>query len=267
MKKFIIPTGILILVLACNFLGAANPAYNSSISTQVSEQLTASPIIIPSQTSVPVTETPIPTNTEVPPPTLTLTPSLSPDDPRIRFGQPSWTETFDVRDNRFYEYEDDNSRFLYENNALSLTAKTTGGWTGWSMSSPKLQNFYLEATFNTGTCEGDDRYGLVFRAPTYEDGYFFGITCDGKYSLRIYSRKGTLISWTPNQAINAGSNQVNRIGILALNDRYAFYANGKLLQETQESTFLEPGYFGAFIASYKTPRFTVYMDEISFWKK
>ncbi len=268
MKKIIIPSGILILLMACNFIGALNPSRNNSISTQVSQQLTASPIVIATQTAEPVTETPVPTTTEVPTATITFTPTLSPDDPRQNLGEPTWKETFNKTNQNFLTIENDpNTRFAYENGSLTMTAKNTGGWTGWSMSYPKPKNFYLEGTFKTGQCSGDDRYGIVFRAPNFEDGYFFGINCDGKYSLRIYSQKGTLIPWTPNPAINPGSNQVNRIGILALNDRYAFYANGKLLQGTNETTFIEPGLFGVFIAAYNTPNFTVYMDEISFWNK
>ncbi len=268
MKKIIIPSGIFFLVLSCNFFGAANPAHNSSIATQVSEQLTASPIIIASNTPETATETPAPTNTDVSTPTITLTSTLSPDDPRKNLGEPTWKETFNKPNQNFLTIENDPyTRFAYENGSLTMTAKTTGGWTGWSMSYPKPKNFYLEATFKTGQCAGDDRYGIVFRAPNFEDGYFFGINCDGKYSLRIYSQKGTLIPWTSNPAINPGSDQVNRIGILALDDRYAFYANGRLLQGTMESTFIEPGLFGVFIAASNTPNFTVTMDEISYWNK
>ncbi|HEX7555167.1 MAG TPA: hypothetical protein VF338_00980 [Leptolinea sp.] len=271
MKKILILAGVFSLLIACNFVGTLNPEKNNSVSTQVSAQLTASPIVVPTETMVqpPVVITvSVPsTETWTPEPTITLTPTLSPDDPRIRLGNPSWKETFEKTNQNFYQYEDDQNRFLYEDGALALTAKNANGWTGWSMSYPKPKNFYLEATFKTGTCSGADQYGLIFRAPDYKDGYFLGITCDGKYSLRIYTLKGTLIPWTANPAINAGSNQVNRIGILAQNDRYAFYANGKLLQETKESTFTEAGLFGAFIASANTSNFTVLMDEIDLWNQ
>lgn len=271
MKNRILLAGIFILLMACNFIGVANPAKVNSISTQVSAQLTASPIMISTSTPQEVTpqlsETVVLLDTETPEPSITPTETLSPEDPRTRLGEPTWKETFNKLNQNFYQYEDNETRFLYENGALSLTAKNPNGWTGWSMSYPKPQNFYLEATIKTETCSGDDRYGLVFRAPDYEDGYFFGFNCDGKYSLRIYSQKGYLIPWTANPAIHAGSNQVNRMGILAQNDRYAFYANGKLLQETRESTFINAGLFGAFIASANTPKFTVNIDEIAFWNQ
>jgi hypothetical protein len=270
MKNRLILVSILLLLVACNFIGLSNPVVKSSISTQVSEQLTSSPIVISTDTpeaNPEISETVILLDTETPIPSDTPTVTLSPGDPLLRLGNPSWKETFEKTNQNFYQYEDDQTRFLYENGVLSLTAKQPNGWTGWSMSYPKPKNFYLEATMKTETCSGDDRYGLVFRAPDYEDGYFFGFNCDGKYMLRIYSQKGYLIPWTANPAINAGSNQVNRIGILAQNDRYAFYANGKLLQETRESTFTEAGLFGAFIASANTSNFTVNMEEIAFWNQ
>lgn len=270
MKTRLIPVGVLFLSVACNFVSMANPAIKNSVSTQVSEQLTASPIVIATETPegiAEVAETVVLLDTETPVPSITPTVTLSPDDPLLRLGNPSWKETFEKTNQNFYQDENNTIRFLYQNGALSLTAKNPDGWVSWSMSYLKPKNFYLEATMRTEACSGDDRYGLVFRAPDYEDGYFFGFNCDGKYALRIYSQKGYLIPWTANPAINAGSNQVNRIGVLAQNERYAFYANGRLLQETSESTFTEAGLFGAFIASANTVNFTVNMEEIAFWNQ
>jgi hypothetical protein len=271
MKNKLILAGILSFLLSCNFLGTVNPAQNNTISTQVSEQLTASPIVFitvtPENIAAEPTEYIKPTETETQIPTATSTATLSPDDPRTRLGKPTWKETFEKDNQNFYQHEDNLIHFYYENGALVLTAINPNSGIYWSMSYPKPKNAYIEATFKTETCSDNDRYGMIFRAPDFEDGYFLGFTCDGKYYLRIYSQKGYLIPLTANPAINAGSNQVNRIGILTQDDRYAFYANGKLLQETKESTFIEAGLFGAFVASANTPNFTVRMDEISYWNQ
>ncbi|MEI8130786.1 MAG: hypothetical protein WCG34_00030 [Leptolinea sp.] len=277
MKKIIFTTLFAFIIVSCNFLASQSPELKDNISTEVSQQLTTAPIELITATEIPATEDsnaatpspqdPPPTATESPTPTITMTPTLSPDDPRIKLGAPDWKEDFSKANNNFYQYEDAQSRFVYDSGALALTAKNPNGWTGWSLSYPKPKNFYLEATFKVETCSGLDRYGLVYRAPNFENGYFFGLSCDGQFLLRIYNQQGTLIPWTPNPAILQGSNQVNRLGILAQGDRYAFYANGKLLQETKESTFIEAGLFGAFIASSNTSNFTVRMDEIAFWNK
>lgn len=271
MKKSLFLAGIFSLLLACNFIGAFDPARKNLVSTKVSEQLTASPIVTltetPDQTGTASAAAPTPTDTETPVLTVTETATLSPDDPRTRLGNPDWKETFDKANQNFYQFEDDQKRFAYNDGSLLMLAKNPNGWMSWSMSYPKPKNFYLEATFKTEACSGADQYGMVFRAPDYNDGYFFGISCDGKFMLRIYSQKGTLIPWTPNPAIHAGPNQENRIGILAQNDRYAFYANGVLLQQTLESTYMEPGLFGTFIASINTTNFTIRMNEIDLWNQ
>jgi hypothetical protein len=277
MKRKAIIGLIAITVVGCNFFTTTTPEFHNNVSTEVSQQLTASPVIFNTATNNPVgtnptqavstTEVPKITETETAIPTATLTPTLSPDDPRLKLGSPSWKEDFSKANKNFYQYEDDQTRFLYETGNLSLIAKNPNGWMGWSLSYPKPKDFYLEATFKVGTCSGLDQYGLVYRAPDFNNGYFFGFSCDGQFSLRIYNQKGYLIPWTPNPAILSGSDQVNRLGILAQGDRYAFYANGKLLQETKETTFLDAGVFGAFIASANTTNFTVLMDEIAFWNK
>jgi hypothetical protein len=270
MKKTLIAAGIVFLLISCNFVNSIDPTRNNTISTRVSEQLTASPIVLPTETVEQPAETytpsPAPTETETATPTASLTPTLSPNDPRSRLGNPTWKETFDKSNQNFDQSEDEHKRFKYEDGALVLTAKNPN-WASWTMSYPKPKNFYLEATFKTDSCSGEDRYGLVFRAPSFEDGYFFGITCDGRYYLKIYSQKGELIPLTANPAINSGPNQINRVGVLAQNDRFAFYLNGKLLQETKESTFPEAGMFGAYIVGANTINFTVRMDEIAFWNQ
>ncbi|NMB58594.1 MAG: hypothetical protein GYA12_05450 [Chloroflexi bacterium] len=269
MKKALLLTAIFGFVLACNFVNAANPGRRDIIATHVAEQLTSSPIATvtgtPDLAGTATAEAPAPTETETPVPTATETATLSPE--RLRLGTPTWKETFDKVNQNFYQSDDDQKRFAYENGSLVMTAKNANGWMSWSMSYHKPKNFYLEATFRTETCSGADQYGIVFRAPDYNDGYFLGISCDGKYSLRIYSQKGMLIPWTLNPAIHAGPNMVNQIGILAHNDQYSFYANGILLQQIQEPTYLEAGLFGTYIASINTPNFTVRMDEIDLWNQ
>jgi hypothetical protein len=277
MKKFFVIGIFVIFFVGCNFITSTSPDFGKNVSTAVSQQLTASPISMVNTSEIPTeigstvayqaTESPQPTLTETSTPTTTLTPTLSADDPRLKLGSPTWKEDFSKDNQNFYQFENDQTRVIYESGNLVLTAKNPINWVGWSLSAKKPKDFYLEATFKTMTCSGLDRYGLVFRAPDTNNGYFLGFSCDGKYSLRIYSQQGNLITWTPNSAINSGSNQVNRIGVSAQGDRFAFYANGKLLTETKESTFTEGGLFGAFIAAANTSNFTVNLDEIAYWNK
>jgi hypothetical protein len=117
-------------------------------------------------------------------------------------------------------------------------------------------------------CSGSDIYGLVFRAESVSSGYFFGVTCDGRYSLSARDfEDGTnipLIQLTSNQAVQSGATSTNRLSVRAEGERIALYANGTLLGEVTDPSF-EEGYFGAFVAANQTAGFTVHMDEISLW--
>ena len=132
------------------------------------------------------------------------------------------------------------------------------------------QNFYIEAVFNTQTCSGADTYGLVFRAPNTDSGYFFSVTCDGKYGLHASdftkNNDSPTVNLTSSSAIHPGSNQTNRLGVMANGDMISLYANGILMHEITDSSFTDKGNFGVLIAANATAGFTVKMEEISLWK-
>jgi len=148
-----------------------------------------------------------------------------------------------------------------------LTSLQPIGWHSWSMYYHNLQNFYLEATLRTQTCSGADRYGLVFRAPDDNHGYFYGLSCDGKYNLSSYDGANftTLIDYTKSSAILSGSNQTNRLGVMARGSEINLYMNGVPIQQINDSTYTSAGVFGVFIASQETANFTYEMDEIDYW--
>jgi hypothetical protein len=149
---------------------------------------------------------------------------------------------------------------------------------GWRMANPlgrEFTNIYLEATFQTGSCAGRDHYGIILRVPEVREpdqGYLFGVSCDGYYSLRRWNGevlpKGEmkkLVDWTASAAINSGSNQVNRLGIFAVGNRLILYVNGKNLTEVQDSSY-SAGYFGVFVGQVATKNFSVQLDEMSYWE-
>src|SRR5690606_17389738 len=122
--------------------------------------------------------------------------------------------------------------------------------------------------FEVGACAGADQYGLVFRSPDYVNGYFFSVRCDGRYAFGYWNEGNytNLLDWQDGQpAIQAGSNQTNRLGVISDGNRFVLYANGVLLQEITDSTFDEGGHTGALIAGANTPGFTVRVDEIAHW--
>lgn len=285
-KRFIFILLGLLLLAGCNLPGAPSAATPTpdAIATQVSQLLTAQPTATPSDADVPgetaeppavepeITSTPDVEPTESPVPTepvATATPTTPAGDPKNNLGEPSWQHDLSSAD-VFYLYENEGTRVSHSDGALVLTGLIPNGWHGFSLTfAQKPQNFYLETVFNTRTCSGADLYGMVFRAPDTNSGYFFGVTCDGRYNLHVRNfNDGTdriLIDSTENSAIVSGSDQTNRLGIMANGDQIGLYANGVLLQQVTDSTFTGQGYFGPFIAAYPSAGFTVEMDQISLW--
>jgi len=190
-------------------------------------------------------------------------------DPKSYLGEPSWHSTLETS-KAFYQYENENTRVTIENGALLLTGLSADGWLGWSLTySNPAQNFYLEGLFSPQTCSGADLYGLVFRSADNDSGYFFGVTCDGRYNLHARNfddgSDQVLVDLTPGSAIQIGSNSVNRVGVMANGNKIGLYANGSLLQEVTDETFKVKGNFGAIVAANNTSGFTAKMDEISLW--
>ncbi len=278
-----------LLLTACNLPStpiAAAPT-EDVVATRVSQMLTsaptftapaanptaANPTAAPTSAAQPTTApsaTTAPAATSAPSATAAPSPTTPPGDPKNSLGKPNWSDTLDGGKS-FYLFDNGNTRVTLENGALVLTGQNANGWLGWSLTfSHPAQNFYMEAVFNTQTCSGADTYGLVFRAPNENAGYFYNVTCDGKYSLhaRDFSKDNDspTVDLTSNSAIHPGSNQTNRLGVMANGDKIDLYANGILMHEITDSSYTAEGDFGALIAANATAGFTVRMEEISLWK-
>lgn len=165
---------------------------------------------------------------------------------------------------------------------------------GWRLASPPsagygFSNVTLEAVFKTGSeCSGNAHYGVMLRAPAVrkpDQGYLFGVTCDGRYSLRRWDGevepKGEMWdvihntkyffegSWVESAAINKGVNQVNRLRIDAINDTFTLYVNGTKLTDVKvkqaRGAYFSTGYFGLFIGPGNMDRLRIQLDEMSYW--
>lgn len=220
-------------------------------------------------TAIP-TETPMPSPTPQPTATIVFTPS--PNDPVARLGPASWTDNMD-KDNNWPTGSDKFTEISFSDGVMFLTGLTTTD--GWRLTWPQLTNFYLEMTFQTGNCSGNDRYGMIVRVPESRNpdrGYLAGLTCDGKVSLRRWDAtvgaKGemvNLIPWTAKSVVKTGSNQTNRLGLMAIGDRLIVYVNGELVGEARDNTFGK-GYFGVFVGARDTEKFTIKVDQVRYWE-
>lgn len=269
---------ILVLLAGCNYPGRATDN-SGAVNTQVAVLLTQLPTstmeIAPTATPTLLQPSTVPqvttTSTSAPSATSTVLPTATANqsDPALTLGDPTWTNPSDW--NGFYlDDSDSHIHITQSNNNLVLTALSPSGWHGWSMTYQKVQNLYLEGTFSVATCSGTDRYGLIFRAPDTSKGYFFGVTCDGQYSLRTWESGGfdktDLIAWTKSDQIQAGSNQTNKLGVKAEGSHYMLYVNGALVGQVDDSVYQNSGYFGAFISSSSTTNLTVTLSDLRYWQ-
>jgi hypothetical protein len=242
----------------------AQPEPGSDL-TPISGSVTAT--LTPTLSSTPtITPSPSPSRTITPTLAPTATPSPLTGDPRQELGRPDWQDRFATKKN-WALYNDEHVEMEIKRNSLRMTALLADKWDSWMISVPTLKNFYLEAIALPGECSGLDRYGLFSRAPDPNQGYLFGFSCDGKYSLRKWDGEQftTLVDWTANSAILPGADQTNRLGIKAQGDQIALYSNGILLTEIVDDTY-DHGAFGLFVGAVTTPGFTVSFSEVAYWE-
>lgn len=264
----------LILSLAILLLSGCNlprPAPASStpdaVATQVATLLAGMPTadLVSTATPQPPTATP-PAATVTPSPSAA--PVLNQDDPRAALGDPDYRDTFSKASLWGLEdpYDDGHTRVEIQGNQLVLTSLKAEGWMGWRTTFTDPGDAYIEGVFTTGPCSGGDQYGLVFRS-TDETAGFFGVTCDGRYSLTYFdgSQFTRLLTWQETPAINTGPNQTNRLGAWLDGSSVRLYANGILLTETTVDAIQSKGNYGAFISGINTPQFTVNLTEIAHW--
>lgn len=215
----------------------------------------------PAETEAP-TPTPAPTDTPAPTPTATL----AEGDPTKNLGTATWVDNMDNGDN-WPTGNDKYTSIKFEDGFLKLTSGTD--LDGWRVSWPTIEDFYLEASLQTPDCDGSDHFGLMFRVPADSQatkGYLFGITCDGRYSLRRWDGQTMYfpVNWTSHDAIQKGEKVVNKLGVLARGENLALYINGQKVKEVTDSNYLD-GKFGFFVGGTNVDNLSVWVDQVRYW--
>jgi hypothetical protein len=269
----------MLVVVSCNFPIFRKTISPNQVSTQVAISQTAT---WESQAQIPSPSLPSPTLLVTPSKTMeplsTITPepsiTVTESDFSSQLGSPSYSNPMNSGSAFGLDaagYDDGFIRIVMSDGSMVLTSYPTTGWRGWRLTDKNLSNFYMEGTFITQTCSGKDQYGLVFRSLDYSngEGYYFGVTCDGKYSLVLSdgNRYRTLIDWTSSEKIVSGSNQTNRLGVLADGPSIDLFINGEKVNNTNDSAYLAATKIGAFILALNTAGFTVHLDQLNLWAR
>ncbi|MFZ3151480.1 MAG: hypothetical protein WA116_07330 [Anaerolineaceae bacterium] len=291
MKKYLILLIPVLLLSACNMPSNAT-ATPDLIATNVSQALTnaptntsvvlTEPVIVtatevatiettaaPSEalTQVPTTEPTLPptvtaTSTALPAPTATF----SPEDPAIRYGNPTKTDDFSTS-SATWNYEDDWSTLNVNNGQLNIYSKGTPYWNSWYTIGPAIQNFYLETTLSIPNCNSGDRIGLAFRLSEDNAYYFMGLTCDGTWGFSRYTSSNetqTILAYESSDQLKPIGEQ-NRLGVLANGDAFEFYLNGVKVGATTDSSYPKAGTYGFVTMSAGTLNFRTSVDNLKYW--
>lgn len=304
MKKVLVPVVVVIGILLTGCGGVAapspTPTTGQQLSTRISDLLTS----MPTATVVAISPTvPLPTlvftDTPTAAPTATSTPTLSPTtaaiatptsspaptgaasssatpqagDPAASLGTPTWVD--DMNNDTFWPTgANDFTDAEFKDGYMLLSALTTQY--GWRMAThPSVTDFYFEMTAQPEACSYKESYGIIFRVPDIRNpnqGYLFGITCDGSAFLRLWdgtvSPNGLMTSLlpdTPSTAIQSGAGKTNRLGVLAKGDQISLYINGTLIKQIADSKF-SSGYLGLFARADQNPPFAVRVNQVRLWE-
>ncbi|MBG0784067.1 MAG: hypothetical protein H0S79_03090 [Anaerolineaceae bacterium] len=264
---------LVILLSGCNLPSQAGEPTVDLVSTQVArlqtESAAAEEIQTATETLTPPTETEAvasPTTTQTN--TVTPTATLEPGDPAQQLGSPAWTQDFSGSTSA-WDFDYPQATFQTSGGYLNLVTKANANWHSWYVSSPKLQDAYVEATIKMSSCSGSDRFGLAVRASS--DGqqfYYMGITCSGQWGffrmapdVEIYEIKG----YQNATQLSNGTDQPHRIGIRMDGSSFTFYIDGEEVGTASDSTLTGEGYTGFLIAFANNPGFTTQVDTLRYW--
>jgi len=212
-------------------------------------------------------------------PTPNVTPVAGTFDPVATYGNPTFDDKMNgdniddwvnpstglLPDTKFIKIVETNSKFYFTGKQASFST--------WYFTWRELSDFYLQSTFNSGTCSGKDAYGLIVCGPVHLAGVSFGyvvaFSCDGSlwvYRLdRVspYTAKD-LVSWTPSQFIVAGANKENVMGIKAIGSTLTIYANGHQIAQVTDNKYSN-GRYGLFVSPELTENYTYQVVHMSYW--
>jgi WD40 repeat protein len=121
----------------------------------------------------------------------------------------------------------------------------------WGWARKYFTDFDLEVDATQVDGPDDNEYGVLLRGADRDNRYWFTISGDRNYRLRMEESGGytDLIKWTYSNAIKGG-NATNHLRVIASGDRFTFYVNGQELATISDKTF-QGGDIGLIAGSFK----------------
>ncbi len=214
-----------------------------------------------------------------PGPTANVTPAAGTFDPVATYGKATFEDP--MTGGNITDWTNPTTGLLPNTNYIKITETggkfyVTGkvpGFSTWYFTWHELSDFYLQSTFDSGSCTGKDAYGLIIRGPEHlagvSYGYVVAFSCDG--ALHVFRLDGAnpyttveLVSWTPSSYIIAGTNKQNIMGIKAIGNTLTIYANGYQIAQVFDSKYTF-GRYGVFVSPETTANYTYRVVQMSYW--
>lgn len=212
-------------------------------------------------------------------PTANVTPAPGTFDPLAVYGNPTFEDPMtggNINDwvnpvtgllpnTKYIKISETNAKFYVTGKMLDFST--------WYFTWRELTDFYLQSTFDSGTCADRDAYGLIIRGPEHLAGVSFGyvvaFACDGEYwvfrldSANPFTIK-ELVTWSKSDYIVAGANKQNVMGIKAIGSTLTIYANGHQIAEIFDSKYAA-GRYGVFVMADVTSNYTYRVVQMEYW--
>jgi hypothetical protein len=162
---------------------------------------------------------------------------------------------------------------ISETNAKFYVTGKVPDFSTWYFTWRDLSDFYLQSTFDSGSCSERDAYGLIIRGPEHlagvSYGYVVAFACDGEYwvfrldSANPFTIK-ELVTWSQSDYIVVGSNKQNVMGIKAIGSTLTIFANGHQIAEIFDSKYAS-GRYGVFVMANVTANYTYRVVQMEYW--
>jgi hypothetical protein len=212
-------------------------------------------------------------------PTANVTPAPGTFDPVAAYGNPTFEDP--MTGGNINDWVNPVSGLLPNTNYIKISESNakfyvTGKvpyFSTWYFTWRELSDFYLQSTFDSGSCSERDAYGLIIRGPAHlagvSYGYVVAFACDGEYwvfrldSANPFTMK-ELVTWSKSDYIVAGANQENVMGIKAVGSTLTIYANGHQIAEIFDNKYAS-GRYGLFVMANVTPSYTYRVVQMEYW--
>jgi hypothetical protein len=174
-----------------------------------------------------------------------------------------WTEDFSDPTSGWQAESDASAEVGYHEGAMRVRVNVPNRL-AWASAGRKLSDFHLSVEATQVAGPDDNEYGLLVRMQDPDHFYRFSISGDGYYLVSKYDGEEWEVlsgDWTPSDAIRLGA-ATNLLEVVCQGATMAFYVNGELLTEVQDSTYLR-GDIGLYAGSFFDPGVEIHFDNLS----